>query len=215
MRKGRILCTGIAACLTLALPLIATAQAQASSNRDNTIRNAAPLDVANSSSYVHVCDAGADALCLNDVKDSSSGGNPVNMNSGTPNYTGERWEVYQVYAGACGSDTVTLTCPFDNLTWDSDYYGDPLAEIESTTASGCVAANLSTTTPTGAVFESCDDDVSLWVEFNGSHGAALVDASQTNDVNNGHLQALTGNSDAGTQATVQNWDNGYFQGWTW
>ena len=211
MRKFWI--TAIAA-TALALPFTLTAtQAQATGGHSHRVSLVKPAVSANG----HVCDDGSSPLCLNDVADGSQGGTPINLNSGTPNYTGERWEVDEAFACPVSggvTDVVTADCPFNNLTWDNTYLGKPLVAIASTTVMGCAGSKPSN--PGLVALESCTQAESVYVVAPSSHGGdALINPYQSNNLSNGHVQALTGSNTAGTQATLANWNDGALQGWTW
>jgi hypothetical protein len=209
----RKLCLTAITATTLALPLILiTTQAQAAAPHPQRPHIGSPLT---SVSYVHVCDAGSGALCLNDAGDNSTGGNPINLNSGAPNYSGERWLFHDAYVCPVNggyTNLVTRTCPFANTTWDNSYVGDLIVVLQSTTANGCAAAKPSD--PSVVALEDCSQFESDWVVAGSSHATiSLINPYQTNNLGNGHVQALTGSNTAGDQATINNWLDGYLQGW--
>jgi hypothetical protein len=202
----------IAAAAALALPLIMTAQANAAvpASHPAPVRPATPAV-----SGVEVCDLGAGYLCLNDVGDATTGGTPINLNSGGPDYAGEFWLVESYSLSDCGSKVTTANggCPFKVPGFDSSFNGDPIVHIElGSHTSGCAAAQGDPAY--NVALEGCTDPASGWVEVNNLKGGfGFVNIADTNDYSS--LLALSGSSTAGDQASIDNWVDGYLQGWTW
>jgi hypothetical protein len=202
----------IAAAAALALPLIMTAQANAAvpASHPAPVRPATPAV-----SGDEVCDLGAGYLCLNDVGDATTGGTPINLNSGGPDYAGEFWLVEPYSLSGCGSKVTTANggCPFVDSAFDSTFNGDQIVHIElGSHTSGCAAAQGDP--PFNVALEGCSDPASAWVEVNNPKGGfGFVNVADTNNYSS--LLALSGSSTAGDQASIDDWVDGYLQGWTW
>jgi len=201
----------IAAAAALALPLIMTVQANAAvpASHPAPVRPVTPAVTGS-----EVCDLGANFLCLNDVGDATTGGTPINLNSGGPEYAGEFWLVEPYSLSGCGTKVSSADgCPFVDSNFDRNYNGDQIDHIElGSHTSGCASAQGDP--PTNVAPEACSDAEAAWVAIsNPKGGSGFVNIADTN--NDGSVEALEGTSTAGDQATISDWVAGYLQGWTW
>jgi hypothetical protein len=154
-----------------------------------------------------LCDQ--DGPCLNAT--SSAAGHSVDMATFSAGDTSQNLALYD-YDGDYGCTVVTASCPFHSTTFDADYLGMPLIELNFTSLSGQpdAATYPSNSVNTEAVSTAPDRDVYVLDPSCGSSCAYLISPYWTNQ--NSAVEALYG-PPLGTQASVNTFTGSTRQSW--
>jgi hypothetical protein len=154
-----------------------------------------------------LCDQ--DGPCLNAT--SSAAGHSVDMASFSSGDASQNLALFG-YDGDYGCAVVTTSCPFHSTTFDADYLGMPLIELNFTSLSGQpdAATYPSNSVSTEPVSTAPDRDVYVLDPSCGSTCAYLISPYWTNQ--NSAVEALYG-PPLGTQASVNTFTGSTRQSW--